>query len=248
MARPATDDRIRRTSIVDTVTERLRREILSGEIEPGGRIRVGELERRFGVSHIPIREALRRLEAEGLVVTSPQRATLVAGIALEDLAGLYDLRRIVEVPVVERAAGTATDDDVETAAQALAALERAAPGSDDFWLAHRSFHWSLMAPGTTAWVQRVLEQLWQSAERYVRLTASAFGTTEEAMREHRRMLELFEERDGAALAELLRQHLNRTELVLREGYLALRASRGEAGFEVDGSGPSEPAGPADERD
>ena len=82
MTRAATDETIRRTSIVDTVTERLRREILSGEIAPGGRIRVGELEKRFGVSHIPIREALRRLEAEGLVVTSPQRATLAAGIAL----------------------------------------------------------------------------------------------------------------------------------------------------------------------
>jgi DNA-binding GntR family transcriptional regulator len=227
MKRVTTDETIRRTSIVDTVTERLRREILRGEIEPGGRIRVGELENRFGVSHIPIREALRRLEAEGLVVTSPQRATLVAGIALEDLAGLYDLRRIVEIPVVERGIAVATEGDVQTVRDALADLERANPESDDFWEAHRAFHWALMAPGATAWIERVLEQLWQSAERYVRLTASAFGTTEEAMREHRRMAELAEDRDATRLAELLRDHLNRTELVLREGYLALRSSREE---------------------
>ncbi|MEX2421331.1 MAG: FCD domain-containing protein, partial [Actinomycetota bacterium] len=91
--------------------------------------------------------------------------------------------------------------------------------------AHRAFHWALMAPGATPWIERVLEQLWQSAERYVRLTASAFGTTEEAMREHRRMAELVDARDAEALAELLHHHLNRTELVLREGYLALRAAR-----------------------
>jgi DNA-binding GntR family transcriptional regulator len=225
MKRATTDETIRRTSIVDTVTERLRREILAGEIEPGGRIRVGELERRFGVSHIPIREALRRLEAEGLVVTSPQRATLVAGIALEDLAGLYDLRRIIEVPVVERGTAKRTAADVLVVWEALADLEQADPSSDDFWEAHRAFHWALMAPGATPWIERVLDQLWQSAERYVRLTASAFGTTAEAMREHRRMAELVDERDGEALAELLHRHLNRTELVLREGYLALRATR-----------------------
>ena len=219
------DETIRRTSIVDTVTERLRREILSGEIEPGGRIRVGELETRFGVSHIPIREALRRLEAEGLVVTSPQRATLVAGIALEDLAGLYDLRRIIEVPVVRRAVEGASEEDDEEVSRSLAALEAARPDSAEFWEAHRDFHWALMAPGSTAWTQRVLEQLWQSAERYVRLTASAFGTTEEAMRDHRRMVDLFAARDREALGALLEQHLNRTEVALREGYLALRAAR-----------------------
>jgi DNA-binding GntR family transcriptional regulator len=221
----APDETIRRTSIVDTVTERLRREILAGEIEPGGRIRVGELEQRFGVSHIPIREALRRLEAEGLVVTSPQRATLVAGIALEDLAGLYDLRRIIEIPVARRAVEDATEADVAAVRAAFEELEQAEPDSAEFWERHRAFHWALMAPGATAWIQRVLDQVWQTAERYVRLTASAFGTTEEAMREHEQMVELYEARDAGELAELLERHLDRTELVLREGYLALRAER-----------------------
>src|SRR5687768_6614208 len=126
MKRTSTDETIRRTSIVDTVTERLRREILSGELEPGGRIRVGELETRIGVSHIPIREALRRLEAEGLVQTSPQRATLAAGLALEDLTGLYDLRRLIEPPVALRAATLATADDIEATRVALQELEAAA--------------------------------------------------------------------------------------------------------------------------
>ena len=222
MRHTTSDETIRRTSMVDTVTERLRRAILFGEMEPGGRIRVGELEQRFGVSHIPIREALRRLEAEGLVVTSPQRATLVAGIALDDLAGLYDLRRMIEVPVVERSAQCATPEQLQAVRDALVVLEQAEPESPSFWDAHRAFHWALMEPGATSWTQRVIEQLWQSAERYVRLTAAAFGTTEEAMREHRRLVELFEERDAPAIAELLRQHLTRTELVLREGYLAKR--------------------------
>ena len=233
MKRTAPDETIRRTSIVDTVTERLRREILSGEIEPGGRIRVGELEKRFGVSHIPIREALRRLEAEGLVQTSPQRATLAAGLALEDLTGLYDLRRLIEVPVALRAAQRATDDDVEATRVALAELEAAEPDSHEFFDRHRAFHSALLAPGWSAWIERVLDQLWQAAERYVRLTMSQFGTKDDAMREHREMVELLAAREAAALADLVARHLSRTEETLREGYLAMRAER-QAAAELDG--------------
>jgi DNA-binding GntR family transcriptional regulator len=233
MKKAATDETIRRTSIVDTVTERLRREILSGEIEPGGRIRVGELEKRFGVSHIPIREALRRLEAEGLVQTSPQRATLASGLALEDLTGLYDLRRLIEVPVALRAAERATDEDVEATRAALLELEAAAPESHEFFDRHRAFHSALLEPGWSAWIQRVLDQLWQAAERYVRLTMSTFGTKDHAMLEHREMVELLAAREAEQLADLVDRHLSRTEETLREGYLALRAER-QASAELEG--------------
>src|SRR5256714_15669655 len=102
MARP-TDDTIQRVSLVDNVTERLRSALLTGDIQPGERIRVAALEKRFGVSHIPIREALRRLETEGLVITLPQRTAVAAGVDLADLDGLYDLRRMIEGEVAERA-------------------------------------------------------------------------------------------------------------------------------------------------
>ena len=73
--------------MVDNVTERLRSALLAGEIAPGEPIRVAQLEKSFGVSHIPIREAVRRLEAEGLIVAEPQRAAVAAGVDLDDLAG-----------------------------------------------------------------------------------------------------------------------------------------------------------------
>lgn len=216
------DETIPRTTVVDTVTERLRRELLTGVIPPGGRIRVGELEQRFGVSHIPIREALRRLESEGLVVTSPQRATVAAGLTLEDLAGLYDLRRLIEVPVSRRAVEQATDADVQAVVDALATLEDTAaePESFAFWESHRAFHTALLAPGTTALIRRTLDQLWQTSERYVRLTVTTFGTMEGAMQDHRAMTKAFSERRADDVAQLLVQHLTRTEEALTRGYLA----------------------------
>src|ERR1051325_9211293 len=107
---PVGNDTIQRVSVVDNVTVLLRRALLAGEIKPGERITVAELERTFGVSHIPIREAVRRLETEGLIVALPQRAAVAAGVDLDDLAGLYDVRRIVECHVIERSIESMTDE------------------------------------------------------------------------------------------------------------------------------------------
>src|SRR5919204_3032025 len=125
MPRP-NDDTIQRVSLVDNVTERLRSALLTGDIQPGERIRVTALEKRFGVSHIPIREAIRRLETEGLVVTLPQRTAVAAGVDLADLEGLYDLRRMIEGEVAERAVERMTPEALEKLRAALAALEEAA--------------------------------------------------------------------------------------------------------------------------
>ena len=215
----AEDDIIQRVSVVDTVTDRLRRALLAGDIKPGERIKVAELEKSFGVSHIPIREALRRLEAEGLIVALPQRAAVAAGVDLDDLSGLYDLRRIIECAVIERAVPSMTDEQVERVRAALDELESVVADHDAprFWELHSDFHRALLEPGSTAWIQRVLDQLWLASQRYVRLFVSK--TVEDAMRDHRELLAFSEARDGAAAADLLRHHLDRTELAVREAFV-----------------------------
>src|SRR6478609_3112200 len=152
------NDTIQRVSVVDNVTVLLRRALLAGEIKPGERINVAQLERSFGVSHIPIREAVRRLEAEGLIVALPQRAAVAAGVDLDDLAGLYDLRRIVECQVIERSVDGMTAEEVGLVRDALVSLEAVAQDHDSprFWELHAAFHWALLAPGASAWIQRAL--------------------------------------------------------------------------------------------
>ena len=130
-------------TIVDGITERLRRAIITGTIRPGERIRVADLERKFGVSHIPIREALRRLQSEGFVEISPRRTTIAAGVDSSDLANVYDLRRIIEVEIGRRSVSRMTKSDVETVRRALASFQAVAkdPSSAEFWERHREFHW-----------------------------------------------------------------------------------------------------------
>ena len=115
-------------------------------IRPGERIRVADLERKFGVSHIPIREALRRLQSEGFVEISPRRTTIAAGVDLGDLANIYDLRRIIEVEIGRRAVSRMTKSDIEAVRRALVSFQAVAndPSSAEFWERHRAF--SLGAP------------------------------------------------------------------------------------------------------
>jgi len=212
------DDTIQRVSVVDDVTVRLRRALLAGEIKPGEQIKVSELERAFGVSHIPIREAVRRLETEGLIVVQPQRAAVAAGVDREDLRGLYDLRRIVECEVIRRSVESMTAEQVGTVRAALASLEAVTQDQDSprFWELHRDFHWALLEPGASAWVERVLDQLWIASQRYVRLFLSE--TLADAMADHRELLVCCEKRDGARAEALLRRHLDRTELAVQRAF------------------------------
>jgi DNA-binding GntR family transcriptional regulator len=212
------DDTIQRVSLVDYAAERLRRDLLTGEIEPGERIRVTSLEKRFGVSHIPIREALRRLEAEGFVRTMPQRGTVAAAVDLDDLHGLYDLRRLLEGQVVHRAVQLATPAQLQALRDALAALEEVTTTVEAplFWQRHREFHWALLEPGASAWIKRVLGQVWLAAERYVRLFVTE--TFEVAMREHRELVAAAEAGDADLARRLLIDHLDRTERTVRDGF------------------------------
>jgi DNA-binding GntR family transcriptional regulator len=209
---------IKRVSVVDDVTVRLRRALLAGEIKPGERINVAELERSFGVSHIPIREAVRRLETEGLIVALPQRAAVAAGVDLTDLAGLYDLRRMVEGEVIRRSIEAMTPEGVETVRSALDALEAVADDHDSpiFWERHRDFHWALLEPGASAWIERTLDQLWLASQRYVRLFVAE--TVADAMFEHRQLVECCEARDAARAVSILQRHLDRTEAAVRRAF------------------------------
>jgi DNA-binding GntR family transcriptional regulator len=92
-------------SVVEQVMTELRRSVLSGALAPGRDLSLRELAEMLQVSIIPVREALRSLESEGLVVTRPGRSARVAPLDLDELQGLYRLRRRLEPEIAQRPAG-----------------------------------------------------------------------------------------------------------------------------------------------
>ncbi|MGC1352942.1 MAG: GntR family transcriptional regulator [Xanthobacteraceae bacterium] len=217
-------------TMVDGITERLRQAIITGAIRPRERIRVADLERKFGVSHIPIREALRRLQSEGFVEISPRRTTIAAGVDLSDLANIYDLRRIIEVEIGRRSVSRMTKSDIETVRLALVNFQAVAndPSSAEFWERHRNFHWALLAPAANPTVQRVLDHLWQSSERYVRLFVSTFATMDTVMDLHVELYEACAGGDVTTFENALTRHYVETEKTVRDGFSSLQAGRTDA--------------------
>ena len=205
-------------SIQARIENELREQILHGTIKPGGRINVRQLEKVFGVSHIPIREAIRRLEAEGLVVNVPQRGAVAAAASLDELDDVYDLRRIVEPQVLRRAVAKISDNDRDSIKAAFLRLERAENGAKDvpFSEAHWDFHWSVLAPGATGEIERLVHKLWRVADRYVRLTNSV--VVDVAHDHHSRIFEACIAGDGDAAATILETHLHLTGDALRSRF------------------------------
>jgi DNA-binding GntR family transcriptional regulator len=157
-------------SLVDLVLEEVRRSILNGSLAPGADVSIAELSDRLGVSHIPVREALRRLEGEGLVVLRRGRAARVAPLSVRDLEEVLELRALVEADTLARAVRLYTPRDLAAIEHAWEML-RIEPDDDveAVFFRHQEFHRLLVRPAADEWRRRILDILWQAGERYVRL-------------------------------------------------------------------------------
>ncbi|MDG4663803.1 GntR family transcriptional regulator [Mycobacterium sp. 236(2023)] len=158
-----------KTTVTHRLVAALRDRILANDLEPGSRIVVDDIRQRYSVSHIPVREALRTLEGEGLIQSVPNHGARVTDLSASEIDGLYELRLIVETALIARACTAKTPEDVERAKRALDAMGRLDPVNDPvrFQEAHRDFHAALILPATTDVTRRILEPVWQSVQRYL---------------------------------------------------------------------------------
>lgn len=201
----------------DLVSDQLRRMILIGEIQPGERINVRALESDLGVSHIPIREAIRRLEAEGLISRRPNIGAVATQVSMRELDELYDFRRVLEPAVARRAVPLMDDRTVDAVVEALERLEACEAsddGMDEYVKFHREFHWRILEPGASTLIERTLDELWRTSERYLRLLKGS--VTHIADPQHEEMAAACRERDADHLAEVLFAHLDLTGSAMRD--------------------------------
>ncbi len=195
--RPRSESTVRpieHLSLVDRVTDELRRAVLVGDIQPGSAVSIVELCEQFDVSHIPVREALRRLESEGIVSLRPGRSALVASLSLEDLEDIYRLRRIIEGDLAVSAVEAMTAERLAEAEEALTEYVGIEREPAALAAAHHAFHASLLGDVMGAMDRRVLELLWHAADRYLHLLMAKLDrapeTQESRIDEHRVLLEL----------------------------------------------------------
>lgn len=204
-------------SVVEQATDELRRAILAGVLAPGAEYSLRELAGMLDISFIPIREALRSLESEGLVIMRPGRSAVVAPLNLDDLHGIYRLRRALEPEIAGRSCGLLTDEALDVLDAQAADFGAGEHGMADIYDDHHAFHLALLAPAATAWDIRVLVTLWRAGERYIRI---GFGQLDPDPAEHERrgkahmdLVAAFRTRDPAKAATAVEQHLARNEKI-----------------------------------
>jgi DNA-binding GntR family transcriptional regulator len=201
------------SSAVDLVTAEIRRAVLTGALPAGQQFSINDLAAQLGVSHIPIREALRRLESQGLIVLRQARAASVAPLSTSDLEAIYRLRYLIELPLAGSSAGVRTPEQIARLDELLE-LSRD-PDPEIAWQGHYDFHEALVHPAANPWDDRVLHTLWMAAERYTHLVFDPTRITDEERARryetHRLLREAAVADDAQAMSEALREHLHRNE-------------------------------------
>jgi GntR family transcriptional regulator, carbon starvation induced regulator len=192
---------------------RLRATIVSGQLAPGARIRVEDLAAEWDVSPTPLREAVRTLAGEGLIVLQPQRGARVAELSAEETLDVYATRILLE-PMVLRLSLERADEPWRNALdQAWNALERAHGGDPqtplDFEPAHADFHQALLAACGSPSLLRICAQLATQSLRYSVLTGSDRSRIAEGRREHRALYRAVIAGDEAGALSIAAAHLGR---------------------------------------
>ncbi len=224
-------------SAVDLVTAEIRRAVLTGALPPGEQFSIRELARQLGVSHIPVREALRRLEGQGLVILTQARSAAVAPLSEADLTAIYRLRLRIEPDLAGRSAGLATPAWVRDLGDALEESRHENP--DRAWEGHYRFHELLVTPAASSWDIRILHTLWSAAERYTLVVFDPIVVDDEERdrryARHRRLFDRAQAADGPGLATELIDHLeiNEHEIVHRLGGLHARPGHARSASEGD---------------
>lgn len=207
-------------TLPEFVYGKIREKIFSGEFEQGSPLRQEKLAKMLGVSRLPVREALTRLEVEGIVSLRPRQGFVVAPLRVEDIDELFDLRSVVE----ELAACVATtlrkEEDVSEVGAIIERMEKLRPGSNrdlvDFSSLNRSFHERLFAISRREMMCNLLSTMHSSAERYVRMGARLVSDLTEAHKEHRAIFEAFARGDATEAGRASRLHVQNTGKRLRD--------------------------------
>jgi DNA-binding GntR family transcriptional regulator len=186
------------------VVQRLRDEIVSGRLAPGEPLRQEEIARSFGVSHVPIREAFLRLEAERLVEIRPRRGAIVAALSATELEELNEMRAALECCALRVAAPKLTDGDLQKAAQTLDRIDR----KPERWAElNTAFHTILYKPAQRPRLLAEVLSLQRSVERYVYHEVKVTKNFAASQREHRSLLELIARGKIEKACSLLNDHI-----------------------------------------
>jgi len=171
----------------DLLADALRQWILQGQFAEGQELTQETIAAEFGVSRVPLREAMRRLEGEGLIIFHANRGAFVAKLSARDIREIYELRMLLEGDLIFRAVPKMTSADLRKAGRIHQALEMEEdPNEQD--VLNRAFHSTLYRCAERAKQQAIIDNLRNLVERYENLNRALVARTANFQNDHRRIL------------------------------------------------------------
>lgn len=205
------------------IEETLRSAILDGRLPCGTALRQQDLADLFGVSRMPVREALRQLEAQELLSVTTHKGAVVAPLIQGDATETYELRILLESEAMRQSIPLLTETDLAQAAAYIEMLE-AQHDYTEIGRLNRLFHMALYGKAPNKRLLRLVEDGLNEEERFLRFNLESMGLGKLSQDDHRAMLRAVCDRDVKLSIELLEQHLNRgVEVITR--YLATPAAQ-----------------------
>lgn len=204
---PTNDAELGRRAVtkVDVAYQLLRNEIFQGILPPSASLDQEAIATRLGLSTTPVREALRRLESEKLVISRSHRDTIVAPVSLELLENTYAVRVRLDPVAVGYAAERATDEQLAQVERLCVPPTYSDPVADLY--RNRTLHRAIYAACGNATLVEILDMLWDRSDRYRLIMLRTRSTASTAHQEHEAIVRAVLARDGEFAADLMTQHI-----------------------------------------
>lgn len=197
-------------TMTETVYGRLRFWIVSGELAPGARISIRSLAGLLGTSATPVREALKRLQADGLIVATTRRELTVTQLDAQEVHDVFEIRLRLEALANEWAIDNVDEETVRRLEELADAMEDPAVDPDQWREHNREFHRVLYALSESKYLLELIETAWDKTEPYLAIYVRSVSAFTEANHQHRALLGHIRNRDLHALQEELSAHVQYT--------------------------------------
>jgi len=197
----------------ELVFESLREAIISGKLPSGERVMEIQMAEEMGVSRTPVREAIRKLELEGLVVMIPRKGAYVAGISLKDIADVFEIRGALEGLAAELAAERITEEELEDLERYLVKISEESESGDLDKVVETDtdFHSLIYRASRNQRLFQIINNLREQIQRFRTTSLSYPGRMKVAVEEHRKIVEAISGRDGELARKLAQEHIENAE-------------------------------------
>lgn len=203
---PTISEVSKRLPAPEIIRHGLRTAIMNGDIAPGMQLRQDEIASRFGMSRIPVREALRQLAAEGLVELLPNRGAIVKQYTLEEIIEILEIRIGLETRALRLAVPNMAEEDIEAAAEILRRYDQE-PQPERWSQMNWQFHNILYQPCNMTRMLSLIERNWNQSSRLVQLQVSLAAGKENPNREHWEILDACKQGKVENAAAMLERHI-----------------------------------------